>query len=737
MPRVTNEFRSFNGGALSPLLALRGDTDIYQRGCKTLINGIPTTQGAIIQRKGSYYVNSTKSTNDTRSIPFIFSEIDSFVLEFGNGYIRFYSDNGIVTSGGSPYEIVSPYLASEVFDIKYVQRGDIMYLSHPNHRPQKITRFGTTNWTISDVDNLFGPVRDRPSDQTVTMQCSSSTGTITVTASSATFDADMVGGVWSFGNATNSFSPYAEWEQLTAYGAGVFVFNGDRLYKTTSGGTSGNRPPLHEDGTVSDGSVDWTFVNFNDVGYARMTGYTSDTVATFEVQRDLSPTIVTGDPNFAATTYWNEGAWSSFRGYPRAVAFFEQRLCFGGTDADPVVVDMSQSNGRFEIFDTKNSEDDAALRFEIDGDLNTIQTMISNSQYLTCQTYSGLAFIGSGRDGTAVTPTNVVARVGNNYGSNGVQPIEMFNTIQFVHTQGKKIFQGKFNFSSYTYDAEDLTVNNPSITGNNITEIAIMEQPYVILWCVKENGQLAALVQENNQNVLAWTTIETGTKEDGTFDKIKSVSVIPKNGTDQLWLIVQRTISGVTKQFVEYIELDELEEHYTDCSVLYDGASTDTATGLSHLDGANVKAWTDGYIQKVSTPVSGSLTTAQEFEKSIIGLPYNVDISPMLLTGGVANGEGTAKKRNIHEIAIWLYKASYLKMGADFENLQIVPLRSTTALMTTAPQKIGEDYPEPVIRLFNNGWGSSKNNGSIVFRIDEPLPCTIVGIEARYVTNDK
>ncbi|ADD94168.1 hypothetical protein [uncultured phage MedDCM-OCT-S04-C1201] len=82
------------------------------------------------------------------------------MLEFGNQYIRFYKDNGQILSSGSAYEISSPYLEAELFDIKYAQSADVMYLCHPNHPVKKLARTGHTSWTLTSVDFQNGPFMD-------------------------------------------------------------------------------------------------------------------------------------------------------------------------------------------------------------------------------------------------------------------------------------------------------------------------------------------------------------------------------------------------------------------------------------------------------------------------------------------------------------------------------------------------------------------------------------------------
>ena len=743
MPRVSSTYTSFNAGELTPLLDGRTDADIYTRGCRVLTNFIPTTQGGAIKRLGTIFANEVKdSTKEQRLIEFIFSEIDSYILEFGDLYIRFYQSRAQVMSGGSPLEIVTSFTETEVADLKFVQIGDIMYLSHPNHHPQKFSRFGATNWTIEDFNNKFGPVLDNDPNETVTMQLTGTItvgGTATVTASASTFgtgdlgfQVGHIGSVWAFGEASDSLSPYAEWTTLTAYSANTYVRRDGRLYFTSAGGTTGDIPPVHENGTVSDGVVSWLFVNFG-VGYARMTARISSTVATFEVQRHLPPTIVSASALFVATTFWNEAAWSGVQGYPRAIGLHEQRLFFAGTNEAPLTIDGSRSNRRFEDFDPAQAEDDAALRYELSGKINTIQWLKSDGNFLLAGTFGGIAFLGSGNLSEPITPTNVKANTGSSFGSNDIQAIELYNAIQYIQKQGKKVYQTEYDDLTLKYKAIDLSVNNPEITGSGLVQIAKQEDPYVVMWGVRSDGILTGLVQENNQSVLAWTRYVTGLLSDGSFDKFKSIASIPTSSTDEMWCIVERRVGATTAKYVEYIEPDETAIRYADSGVQYDGAAITTITGLSHLEGRDVDIYADGAVMASQAVSGGTVTLTTAASSVYVGLQYNADLSPMLLDGGSASGAAQTKTKRIHELAIRLYKTIGLKYGADFANLRTINFRDLKMPMGQAPTLFGADRAEDKIVGFDGSWG----DGNIVIRSDEPTPCTIISISPRYVTNDK
>lgn len=65
--------------------------------------------------------------------------------------------------------------------------------------------------------------------------------------------------------STNWVRPATSWAASTAFAAGSYCFSGENVYQTTAGGTTGSTAPTHSTGTVSDGAVSWTFVEYNRV----------------------------------------------------------------------------------------------------------------------------------------------------------------------------------------------------------------------------------------------------------------------------------------------------------------------------------------------------------------------------------------------------------------------------------------------------------------------------------------
>lgn len=150
---IRNYQRAFNGGEVSPAMYARIDDGKYQTGMALCKNFLIEPQGPIVMRPGFKYVNHTKHAGKkARLIPFNFSISQTMVLELGERYVRFHTQGQTVLgNNGQPYEIETPYIEADLFDIHYVQSADVMTLVHPNYPPKELRRYGATDWRLVDI----------------------------------------------------------------------------------------------------------------------------------------------------------------------------------------------------------------------------------------------------------------------------------------------------------------------------------------------------------------------------------------------------------------------------------------------------------------------------------------------------------------------------------------------------------------------------------------------------------
>jgi hypothetical protein len=719
---VNLSLRNFNGGELGKTLAGRTDLDIYHRGCKVMKNMLPEVQGMASRRLGTRYINATHNSATSRLIDFRFSESDSYALEFGEYVIRLYTLQNQVRISATPYEIITPYSLSEIAAINYRQIGDVVYLVHPNHKQRKLIRSGATDWALTEVENLFGATIDRDVDELVTMTATGSTttgATVTITASSSGFGTDKlgfqnghIGSVWAFGEASDSLSPYSLWEAGASSSANAYYRYEERLFQAATNGTFGTIPPTHESGTVNDGNIDLTFINMH-IGYAKMLTLVSDVEATFKIQLNLPPTIQSGSSSFEATTYWNEASWSSVRGFPRAMCFHEERVFYAGTYKDPITIWGSRSNRRFEDFNPSIAEDDASLTYELAGELNTIRWLHSDNNFILAATAAGLAFLGSGSSDAPLTPSSVKARSGAGFGSSAVEPISVYNTIQYILRQGTRINKSRYEELNLTYLGEEISLNNPDILKAGVKEWTLVEEPNVIIWIVTNDGELISFSEEISQKVFAFARHEI------VGATVESVTAIPASKNDEVWLVVNRNGS----RSIEMIEPNN-KNYLVDSGVV--AALKRTIPNLGHLEGLEVTAWHDGDIS-FHTVSGGSITLDATYNNIYVGMNYESDISPMYIDWQLQQGSAQTIKKSINEISIRHSESGTFKCGRSFDKLFVVKFQDGATDPADVYALHAIDYPEDVTFTFD----SDNSYGNIAIRQDLPLPLNILSINPR------
>lgn len=146
----------FTAGEISPKFVGRVTLEKYFSGLTILENMIVQPSGGINRRGGFHFVAEVKdSTKDTLIVEFNFADEYTYILEFGNLYIRVFVNNAPVMDGASPYEIVTTYTESELFDLRFTQDADTLYITHKDHAPATLTRSAHDNWTLADISFDF------------------------------------------------------------------------------------------------------------------------------------------------------------------------------------------------------------------------------------------------------------------------------------------------------------------------------------------------------------------------------------------------------------------------------------------------------------------------------------------------------------------------------------------------------------------------------------------------------
>lgn len=167
MARKRRFTSSFSSGELSPEVWERYQFEKRDSGLARLENMVPKLQGPVKRRDGSRFVNLAKNSGErVRLIPFIFSRTQAYILELGTNYARLYRDEGQLVDGGSPVEIVTPWLAAGLRSVDFDQDADTMVLVDGSNPTQILTRSDDVTWGLVDLTLRPGPTQAKPFDPT-------------------------------------------------------------------------------------------------------------------------------------------------------------------------------------------------------------------------------------------------------------------------------------------------------------------------------------------------------------------------------------------------------------------------------------------------------------------------------------------------------------------------------------------------------------------------------------------
>ena len=626
---------------------MEGRTDFakYFNGATTIENFVVMPHGPVMRRPGTYFVSEIKtSSTSTRLIPFTFSTTQTYILEFGNQYIRFFKDDGQIVEGDKTitgitaadpavvtssshgysdgdfvtissvvgmtevnnktfkvsnkttntfelqdvdgndinssayttyssagtankiYQITTSYTTAQLFDLKFAQSADVMYICHPSHEASKLSRTGHTSWTLSEVDFAeTGPYMDTNTTATTLTPASSGTGTgVNITASSTT---------------------------------GI---NGGDGFQTTDVGR---------------------ILKFNS-GEAVITGRTNTTVVVCTITKAFT--------NTDATVAFNLGSFSDTTGHPSVVTFFQQRLVFAGTSDQPQTMFFSKS-GDYENMTAGTDADDAMIYTIASNQVNAIKAMKATRTLIVMTT--GGEYAVSAGTASAITPTNISIIKQSNYGSAGVDALSIGNATIFLQRAKRKMRELAYNFDTDGYVAPDLTILSEHITDSGITQMDYQQEPYSVVWGTRTDGILTGLTYNRLENVVAWHRHIIGGKSDTTKNIIQQSISFTSNSSN-----VSTTNNTITISSHGLSTADPI--YYYAASNIIGGLNNSTLYYAIASDSNTIKLATTASNATAGTAVSftsapGSDTTQYIYQGINISSNFIYSVSHGFVTGDI------------------------------------------------------------------------------------------------------
>lgn len=675
---------SFAAGELSPAMYGRTDIAKYDVGAAKLENFIVLRYGGVQNRAGTKYLATTAGNKKAVLLPFRYNVEQNFIIEFTAGKIRFYTQGALVTKDGAPYEITNDYTEEELDSLKYTQSADVMFLVQPNHPPATLTRYANDNWTFERMDITGGPFADSEltAESTTTITASATTGEVTLTASADIFTADMVDDLIALthfvdsdykkgtpsANGTNlivSVLPHSSvYVESFGFWDGNFTLEKyDRLtgqwvkIRSQSGNRSQNYNLTEENDSDEITQYRVTSTEFNtDVwsgeneqqrgyitiqafgndytGHVLITGYTSATQVTGTVKKQLASTEATKDYQFAS--------WSQKNGFPTCAGFFEDRLVFAGSKAEPQTFWASKTGDYYNFGTSIPALDNDAITATLNGgQMNGIKAIIAFGEMILLTAGGEYKVTGNGKP---ITGENVLSQAQEYRGISDVLPVTVGSRIVYLQQQGNLIRDLAYSYDVDKYTGDDLNLLASHLfERHKITSMTYQQTPNSIVWCTRDDGVLLGLTYLKEQDVYAWHQHSTA---HGKFINVCSISG-PQE--DELYCVVEREGNYYVERMVAREASTEPEDQYfVDSGITVSGnTKTNEVTGLDHLEGLEVAILADGNVQPLQTVTDGKITLKRAYSKIHVGLPIHAEMQTLPLEFNAEDGTFMSRKKRV------------------------------------------------------------------------------------------
>lgn len=610
-------FRNFTGGEVTPNISARYDLQKNGSFLQCCENFIPNLHGDIERRPGTRFVADVGASSVLIPFQFNTEPENNYVLIFQEGTIKVATSDGLVDG----VSMASPYALSDVYALSVAQVGDVVYLAHKKYALRKLTRSGSAPnyaWNIAEV---------------VLNQSIAAPGTPTVT---------FVRGNDEDTDTLNYTLRYV----VTAVDA-----DGVESIASAVGSTTGKYP------------TDWVVGNRVDISWPAVSG-----AEEYNIYRESAGYygfigISTGtsfqDQNFEPDTATTpKENWNPFAdgNNPATVAFHQQRMVLGGTRDNPASFYMSRT-GDYENFrKSRPLQDDDPVEYMLaSGSIDEIKWISSFGDLLIGT--SGAEYTATS-NGAAITSSDIQISVESYWGSSGLQPLIIGNSVLHCQRAGSHVRDLAYSWENDGYTGNDLSLLAPQLVESHaIRQWCFQQSPGSNVWCVRDDGTLLCLTYMKEQNVFGWS-------RHVTQGKVLSVATISGEQEDVVMLVVEREIGGAKKYFLERLagrfkDNDAIESaFFVDCGVTktFEEAVTEV-TGLSHLEGCAVSVLADGAPEMSHTVQDGKITLLYPAKTVTVGLGYTSVLCPMPAEADMQTGSSLGKRRAYGKCVLRLHRS--------------------------------------------------------------------------------
>lgn len=676
---------NFNGGIISPEMYGRSDQAKYQTGVADANNMLVLPHGALDFRNGFEFVH--KLTGQFRLIPFIYSDEQAIIVILNPPYAYFSTMGQMILDGSNNLlRIAIPYTAAQLPGIRYAQSGDVITMTHKDHRPKLLKRLGAASWSLTNA--VF----------------------------TTEIDAPTIAGTVQNTNTENNHKIDHRYV-VTAW-------------KGTEESAKSNVVTLNSDLTVrpNTNTITWDAVT----GAEKYTVYKSQSGVWGRIAETVDLTVVDNyiEPDTTLTPALSRAVFNGAGKYPVAVSYIQQRKVYGGGSQTPQVLNMSRSGTEDNFTYSIPTQDDDSIQFRIAGrDGNGIQHLVPMNDLLVLTSASAWKISAT----AAITPQDIMVYPQANTGANECTPLMTDSVCIFSSDQTGRIHELSMSANrTGAYQAIELSLMCPHLfDGFRIVDQAITRNPFTCAFFVRDDGQMIGLTYDPLQQVF-------GFHRHTTNGKIKTVAVIPEDTQSSLYLGIERNGEMFLERFRIRRTFDNATENHLDCSVVRTFATArTTVTGLSHLNGKYVSVVADGTIEADNHLVEdGEITIHNPSKTFIIGLPYDGYFDTLPLYGAY-QGFNPLKPKVITDVHFRVYKSAsvfsaqyYLSESLTFLAKPFVAKATESKARLDEPYNTAPDLYTGLIQV--PMYGTPQKDLQVRISQKNPLPLTVQAIHLEF-----
>lgn len=381
------------------------------------------------------------------------------------------------------------------------------------------------------------------------------------------------------------------------------------------------------------------------------TGSGAELVANVQDGKIVSVTVVQSGSNYTNPTITVKSTYGSGAilkailfdkddyDYPSANTQYDQRRIFAGTYVNPVKVWMTNAGQQdLMMYHLPTMADDRISLEAVTSDADRIIHAVALESLILFSRSAELRVFTQNSD--SLSPDSVAVRAQSYIGANNVQPLICNANVLYGAARGGHLRVLNYAYSAQGYQSADLSLVCPHLFDNyEIKDIALSKAPIQVVWVITSNGKLNALTYYPEQEIKAWSVMET----DGVFE---SCCVVSEGKEDHLYAVVKRHVNGQDRRYIERLEYmtipddaaayRQLDSFIDTTGVTLSDDEETTLTGLEHLEGCSVLPFVDGKAFKPQQVVNGSITIDGTGTNICVGLPYKSRLTTVPVTSGEA-----------------------------------------------------------------------------------------------------